>query len=234
MGFSEEKITITTYYPSPYGSYNELGAKRIAIGDTYYNNSGIAWDDADLLVEGNLGIGTLSPVSKLAINGSLGVGLDYATKAAPENGAIIQGNVGIGTDSPVSNLAVNGSLGVGSDYATKAAPENGAIIQGNVGIGTDSPAAGVELDVAGDIAAEGLSAENITTVDLSATSNVNINNLYIDTQLGAASGTAAICYETYSCQEESATDCGANEILRGADFGNQTIKCCKLRLKECT
>jgi len=30
----EETITITTYYPSPYGVYNELQANRIAVGDT--------------------------------------------------------------------------------------------------------------------------------------------------------------------------------------------------------
>ena len=29
-----ETITITTYYPSPYGVYNHLQAKRMAVGDT--------------------------------------------------------------------------------------------------------------------------------------------------------------------------------------------------------
>lgn len=29
-----EEITITTYYPSPYGIYNHLQANRIAVGDT--------------------------------------------------------------------------------------------------------------------------------------------------------------------------------------------------------
>jgi len=31
---AEESITITTYYPSPYGSYNELQANKLAVGDT--------------------------------------------------------------------------------------------------------------------------------------------------------------------------------------------------------
>lgn len=35
---AEESITITTYYPSPYGSYNELATNRLAVGDT--NGSG--------------------------------------------------------------------------------------------------------------------------------------------------------------------------------------------------
>jgi len=33
-----EDITITTYYPSPYGEYNELGTNRLSVGDT--NNDG--------------------------------------------------------------------------------------------------------------------------------------------------------------------------------------------------
>jgi hypothetical protein len=36
--FAEESITITTYYPSPYGSYNQLSTNRLAVGDT--NNNG--------------------------------------------------------------------------------------------------------------------------------------------------------------------------------------------------
>jgi len=36
--FAQETYTITTYYPSPYGSYNQLQTNRLAVGDT--NNSG--------------------------------------------------------------------------------------------------------------------------------------------------------------------------------------------------
>ena len=36
--FADESITVTTYYPSPYGEYNELGTNRLAVGDT--NNDG--------------------------------------------------------------------------------------------------------------------------------------------------------------------------------------------------
>jgi hypothetical protein len=30
--FAEESLTITTYYPSPYGSYNELSTNKLALG----------------------------------------------------------------------------------------------------------------------------------------------------------------------------------------------------------
>ena len=39
-----EDITITTYYPSPYGAYNQLQTNRLAVGDT--NGSG-SLDAAD-------------------------------------------------------------------------------------------------------------------------------------------------------------------------------------------
>lgn len=32
--FAEESITITSYYPSPYGVYNELQTNKFAVGDT--------------------------------------------------------------------------------------------------------------------------------------------------------------------------------------------------------
>ena len=32
--FAQEDITITTYYPSPYGVYNELQSNKMAVGDT--------------------------------------------------------------------------------------------------------------------------------------------------------------------------------------------------------
>ena len=64
-----ESITFTTYYPAPFGVYSQLRAKKMAIGDTYYDSSQHCWSggpcippyidaDADLVVEGKVGIGT--------------------------------------------------------------------------------------------------------------------------------------------------------------------------------
>ena len=36
---AEEILTIATYYPSPYGSYNELQTNKLAVGDTNGNGS---------------------------------------------------------------------------------------------------------------------------------------------------------------------------------------------------
>lgn len=55
-GFSED-ITITTYYPSPYGSYQELRT---------YGNTYLATDPG-----GQVGIGTTTPAAKLDVNGEI-------------------------------------------------------------------------------------------------------------------------------------------------------------------
>ncbi|MFH0762373.1 MAG: hypothetical protein V1925_00590 [Candidatus Omnitrophota bacterium] len=72
---ADESLTITTYYPSPYGSYNELRAKKMAIGDTYSDPSYVWGDEisdaADLVVEGNVGIGILKPQANLDVSSNV-------------------------------------------------------------------------------------------------------------------------------------------------------------------
>lgn len=101
LSFSAETITIDTYYPSPYGSYKELRARRMAIGNTYYGPT-FCWSPAscanvvsaqvDLMVEGNVGIGTTNPLGPLQVLASSGVGF-----LVTDNG-----RVGIGTANPNS------------------------------------------------------------------------------------------------------------------------------------
>jgi hypothetical protein len=82
-GFSQESITLTTYYPAPFGIYTELRTKRIAIGETYFDSVAYPWDidntlieneipqDVSLTVEGKVGIGTNAPKHYLEVHGTV-------------------------------------------------------------------------------------------------------------------------------------------------------------------
>ncbi len=63
--FAQEQITLTTYYPSPYGTYFELHADRMAIGSTY--RAVTPANDGDLLVQNRVGIGIQVPAQPLEI-----------------------------------------------------------------------------------------------------------------------------------------------------------------------
>lgn len=87
--YAQEQITISTYYPSPYGNYRELRAKQMAIGDTY-SGANYCWppegclnvvpNAVDLIVEGSVGIGqwNIGPY-KLYVNGNMFVNGDILT-----------------------------------------------------------------------------------------------------------------------------------------------------------
>ncbi len=72
-------------------------------------SGGVAYRNIDVGTQGgNLGLGTTTPLSKLAVSGGASIGADYNT-AAPTNGLIVEGNVGIGTTSPFTTLSVQGN-----------------------------------------------------------------------------------------------------------------------------
>jgi hypothetical protein len=60
----EDQMTLTTYYPSPYGSYVELSTQKLKVGKTY---SQAVVADNNLIVEGRVGIGTTDPQDKLEV-----------------------------------------------------------------------------------------------------------------------------------------------------------------------
>lgn len=62
-----EELVITTYYPVPYGDYQELRLRRVAIGENYKSAGEYCWEGectqekirshTDVVIQGNVGIG---------------------------------------------------------------------------------------------------------------------------------------------------------------------------------
>ena len=108
LGLADEKITITTYYPSPYGSYQDLRADQMAIGSAY-RQSTIA-SGTSLIVEGSVGIGTPTPDGSYKLDV---IGLVNAT------GYYVGGIPGAtGTATYIKTVTCNCSAAVGSCTCT--------------------------------------------------------------------------------------------------------------------
>lgn len=156
----QESMTITTYYPSPYGSYKELRSQKMAIGSTYYdsashpwNESGVCFADqicnADLVVEGNVGIGTRGPTTILSIQ-AYESNLDYYTSKAlrmaptftgTAEGLAIWSNIdGSGVISAAyDNVGARLKFNMRTSNSANAFTAMTILGSGNVGIGTTTP-----------------------------------------------------------------------------------------------
>ncbi|UCC95184.1 MAG: hypothetical protein JSW40_00095 [Candidatus Omnitrophota bacterium] len=118
-------ISLTTYYPAPYGVYDRLFTGALGVGD----NAAIEGLDAsdapdpeivaqqgDVWITGNVGIGIEEPQNnppqnKLDVAGGVVIGSGYAgANAPPGNGLLVEGNVGIKTINPGANLEVDETL----------------------------------------------------------------------------------------------------------------------------
>ncbi|GEM_PF-3282231 len=70
IGFSEN-LVVTTYYPSPYGSYQELRVNQMSIGSAYTNPTTNPLTNGYLFVEGRVGIGKITPTVPLDVVGDV-------------------------------------------------------------------------------------------------------------------------------------------------------------------
>ncbi|MDD5568199.1 MAG: hypothetical protein PHY88_03235 [Candidatus Omnitrophica bacterium] len=163
--FAEDTLTITTYYPSPYGNYRELRAKRIAIGDDYIQGGTYDWEEsdgdggeidyaADLVVEGNVGIGTVNPTRKLEIRDG-DMQLIQTVTAQPRiyfgevsNTPVFSwGFDGLNVSSPANRMVLKGEYSSWTDELMTFNQSGTMYLKGNVGIGTTAPT--VPLHVVG-------------------------------------------------------------------------------------
>jgi hypothetical protein len=155
------------------GNYGGTSGNRVVMGVLNgtatiggHNNALSAW--ANLSINpgsGNVGIGTLTPVNKLDVQGGLAVGASFAgISPAPANGAIFEGNVVIGNNVSATNATLDvwgtAKIGTGgtklsgiikrtvalpaSPFAPTSSPAasfafSGAVVGGSVMVSPSSP-----------------------------------------------------------------------------------------------
>jgi hypothetical protein len=150
---------------SPSILFKESGAKTGSIevldvnpqyNDMVFKTS--TTDTSNVLIErmrilganGNMGLGTWAPASKLSVSGgaSIGSNTSYASTTAPADGLIVQGNVGIGTiTAGGGNLIVKGggNVGIGSAWPGQVVDVQGTVRALGFAMGTNGPASGYVL-----------------------------------------------------------------------------------------
>lgn len=80
QGVFADTLTITTYYPAPYGAYRQLASQTLGVGDNN-NDNVLNANDApnpndpnqfgDVWIRGKVGIGTTTPQARLEVNKTL-------------------------------------------------------------------------------------------------------------------------------------------------------------------
>ena len=163
-----EEVKVSTYYPSPYGSYKNLDSSS----DTHLATT-----------SGNVGIGTATPRVALDVNGWISLGGGYnGTSYTPASGALSGRGIyfpsttndgtkifGEHDGGDTSNLVIqnddnindgvlfreNDCCGGGSGDYMKISREKMFYMGGAVVIGSTSPTTGSKLDVNGTVTIRG-------------------------------------------------------------------------------
>lgn len=162
----EDSITITTYYPSPYGSYNQLQTNSFGVGDNNGNSvlegGDVPTTSGDVWIAGKVGIGTTNPFGSalhahssttqgtIAVSGVAepGVGATYSAFQLHDSSADKR-NLWVIAFKKETGTAIENALHI-TRYSTTGATSTPFVIQpsGNVGIGTTTPSTN-RLEVAG-------------------------------------------------------------------------------------
>ena len=142
-----EEITLTTYYPAPYGAYDALNVKDgLVIGATYLEDEDTAPSNG-MIVEGMVGIGITEPTGALHLKTN--ALHSYLSITGRDTGDTANDGLRIGVSSTTGRIILkeNANLEFHTNDRHRMTIEAG----GDVGIGLTDPSA--KLHVAGNIKA---------------------------------------------------------------------------------
>ena len=120
----------TTYLNDVYINGLEVNGLTLGPGPLQMGSLTVTGETVLATSVGNVGIGTVTPGSKLVVNGgaSIGTAVSYLTTLAPANGLMVQGNVGIGSLAPGEPLDVNGTVRTVSFMMSGQSPIAGYVL----------------------------------------------------------------------------------------------------------
>lgn len=199
--------------------------------DFNYSTNGFPIFKADL--NSNMGIGTTSPLTKLAVNGNGVIGATYAgLKNTTANGLAVQSNVGIGTWAPTDLLEVQGAVRVTSTssyVANKARLYNDAALGTVFSCQSGSGSCFYIVDEAGNemITVPAGTAKILNLANV-AGGNVGVGSATpgakVDFQTGTAGfrvfGTVSKWTRKAAANTACDTTCGSSQCAFGEDTGN--------------
>ncbi|MFC1807757.1 hypothetical protein ACFL0T_05260 [Candidatus Omnitrophota bacterium] len=126
-----EELTLSTYYPAPFGEYDELTANRITTGD-------ITTPGGDLFVDGSIGVNVNPPQARVHVLESSNIRPAALIRNADGDGLAlrVQGTDGAGGNvNPIMQVEDNSG---DAKFIVQA--------DGNVGIGTDNPESELHIE----------------------------------------------------------------------------------------
>ena len=171
FAFCDENITITTYYPSPYGSYNSLQVNNLGVGDvnadTAFTSADVPSGSGNVWIAGKVGIGTGAtiPTESLQVVDTILVGSSTTGNgtlaAAYANLLLLPGPSGnridmsgctylsLGTNDVLSWNYEDSTSNLGYIGAGIIGTDGSFTVAGKIGIANTAPAVLLDLGKAG-------------------------------------------------------------------------------------